>query len=69
MSADCPVVDGSLKFVKKLSVTTLPHRVHDTVPTPSFSGISSTSTDWDTESYAPIATHEKLVLCALLLSQ
>ena len=51
MSADFPVEVGKLKFVKKLSVTTLPHRVHDTVPEPRDNVISSTPVAWDTESY------------------
>lgn len=56
MSADFPVEVGKLKFVKKLSVTTLPHRVHDTVPEPRDNVISSTPVAWDTESYT-IAIH------------
>ena len=46
---------GAVKLVKKVRVTTRPHRLQLMFPVPRETGTSSTADIWDTESYISLA--------------
>ena len=49
------LVLGAVKLVKKVRVTTFPHRLQLMFPVPRVTGMSSTSDSWDTEYYISLA--------------